>query len=151
MNAAAPAGAHRMPLEWGKVREFARATGADAQEYTVDPHTPIPPTFLTTVSQWAPLSSAFRDARVAEACHAAGVPFEADAMLALGQELTFLGEVPRAGTSLDVVVRLDDVKVTSGRMGPMVIVTCLAEFHHAQDGLRAELRLVSAFVGRQAR
>jgi hypothetical protein len=151
MNAEPCGDVYRMPLEWGQVRAFARATGAGSQGYTADPHTPVPPTFLTTVSEWAPVSSAFRDSRVADACQAAGVPHDPDAMLALGQELTYLGEVPRAGTSLDVVVRLEDVRPTSGRRGPMVIVTCLAEFHHAQDGLRAELRLVSAFVGRQAR
>jgi hypothetical protein len=43
-----------MPVERGKIREFARATMSSAPEYSDDPVAPIPPTFLTTVSFWSP-------------------------------------------------------------------------------------------------
>src|SRR5262249_35919166 len=41
-----------MPIEWGKIREYAVATGSSDPDYLENPNAPIPPTFLSTVVFW---------------------------------------------------------------------------------------------------
>ena len=53
-----------MPIERGKVREYAAATGAARPVYLDDPAPPIPPTFLSSVVLWAQIGESTRDERV---------------------------------------------------------------------------------------
>jgi hypothetical protein len=46
-----------MPIERGKIREYATATGAARPAYLDDPKAPVPPTFLATVVFWTPIGS----------------------------------------------------------------------------------------------
>jgi len=43
-----------MPIERGKIREYATATAAARPAYLDDPKAPVPPTFLATVVFWTP-------------------------------------------------------------------------------------------------
>ena len=46
-----------MPIEWGKIREYATATAAARTAYLDDPKAPVPPTFLATVVFWMPIGN----------------------------------------------------------------------------------------------
>lgn len=108
MDSSAPAHeSYEIPIERGKVREFAKATRAAAPEYD-GPHPLIPPTFLTTARMtWEnPKSSPLR-----------GVGFDLRRVLHAGEEYVFLGRVPRAGETLRVSSRLEEVYDREGRRG----------------------------------
>lgn len=139
-----------MPIERGKIREYARATGADRASYLEDPRAPIPPTFLATVTFWTPIGDTVRSPEVAQACAEIGIKPDVRNLLSLEQEYVFHGEVPRAGDSLEVGERLVGVEVKRGRSGPMVVVRFVVAFS-SSGVLRAECFYTSAFVGAGAR
>ena len=51
-----------MPIERGKIREYATATAAARPAYLDDPKAPVPPTFLATVVFWTPIGQTLRSA-----------------------------------------------------------------------------------------
>lgn len=138
-----------MPIERGKVREFATATAAARPAYLDDPRAPVPPTFLTTVTYWERIGKTVRAPEVAEACAAAGVAAGRRNLLALEQEFMFHGPVPRAGETLHTSERLHDVRVKQARSGPMVVVRFVVSFRDEDGALRAECWYTSAFMGKR--
>src|SRR5439155_14900090 len=72
-----------MPVERGKIREFARATMSSSPEY-LDAVAPIPPTFLTTVAFWSPPGQSVFSK----------VKMDLRRLLHGGQEYTFFGPPP---------------------------------------------------------
>ncbi|WP_329241968.1 MaoC family dehydratase N-terminal domain-containing protein [Streptomyces sp. NBC_01478] len=139
-----------MPIEWGKVREYATATAAARAAYLDDPNAPIPPTFLATVVHWSTIGETVRAPEVAEACATVGIEPDVRNLLSLEQEYVFHGPVPRAGETLHNSERLQDVRIKQGRRGPMVMVRFLVSFHDTEGLLRAECRYTSAYVRKEA-
>lgn len=138
-----------MPIERGKVREYAKATAADVPAYVDDEKAPIPPTFLSTVVLWTPLGdSVLRAPEVAEACASAGLQADVRSLLSLGQEYRFFGPLPRVGDTLTTSERLESVEVKQARSGPMVLVRFVVSFHDEPGTLRAECLYTSAYVTR---
>src|ERR1700755_911211 len=99
MLAMAGMGVHvaTMPIERGKIREYATATGAARPAYLDDPKAPVPPTFLATVVFWTPIGEAGRSPEVLRACAEAEVPADLGSLLSLEQEYVYHGPLPRAG------------------------------------------------------
>ncbi|MFE5027491.1 MaoC family dehydratase N-terminal domain-containing protein [Streptomyces sp. NPDC056656] len=152
-----------MPVEWGKVREYAQATAAARPVYMDDPHAPIPPTFLATVVFWTPIGETLRSPEVLKACAEAGVEADTRTLLSLEQEYVFHGPLPRAGDRLHTSERLRDIRVKQTRSGRvMVVVRFTVSFHDEQGerggpsgqdergGLRAECHYTSAFVQQES-
>jgi len=142
-----------MPIEWGKVREFAIATGNDRPEYLHAGAT-IPPTFLATVILWDEIGVSGDD-EVLAACRSIGVEPDWAGLLSLEQEYRFHGPPPRVGDRLVTSQRFGGVEVKQGRRGPMVFVRFTVLFHE-HDGeqigaLRAECAYTSAFLPDGAR
>jgi hypothetical protein len=130
-----------MPIERGKVREFARATMSSSPEYLDDPVAPIPPTFLTTVSFWSPPGQSVFSK----------VKLDLRRLLHGGQEYTFFGPPPTAGTELSVQTRVSDIYEKEGkRGGVMTFVETLTEFRDASGALVAEARSTAIETGRPA-
>jgi len=139
-----------MPIERGKVREYAAATAAARPAYTDNPNPPVPPTFLATVVFWAPIGETLRSAEVLRACAAAGVPADLGSLLSLEQEYVYHGPPPRAGETLRTAERLDDVREKRTRDGrAMVVVRFTVDFRDDSGSLRAECRYTSAYVARE--
>jgi hypothetical protein len=130
-----------MPVERGKIREFARATMSSAPEYRDDPVAPIPPTFLTTVSFWSPPGrSVFSK-----------VKLDLRRILHGGQEYVFHGPPPVAGTELSVQTRVEDIYEKEGkRGGVMTFVVTVTEFRDPAGNLVAEARSTAIETGKPA-
>jgi hypothetical protein len=139
-----------MPIERGKVREYAAATAAARPAYLDDPKAPVPPTFLATVVFWTPIGETVRDPEVLRACAEAGVPADLGSLLSLEQEYVYHGPLPRAGETLHTAERLSDVKVKRTRAGrAMVIVRFTVDFRDDRGELRAQCDYTSAYVERE--
>jgi hypothetical protein len=121
-------------VETGKVREFARATRSAHLAYLDDPEPLSPVTFLVTAALWmGPEHSAWGDARPSPA-----------RVLHGGQEFTFLGAPPRAGSRLTGVQRIDRVYTKEGRRGgAMEFVELVTEY---RDPAGVEVVLVRSTV-----
>lgn len=134
-----------MPVEFGKIREYALATGSNAPGYLDDDHAPVPPTFLSTVVLWDDFSELTRTETVA-ACRGLGLEPDWQHLLSLEQEYVFHGPLPRAGDVLLAQHRFDGVEIKQARSGRMVVVRFAVEFLSPDGPLRAECRYTSAFV-----
>lgn len=135
-----------MPVEWGKVREYATATAAARPAYLDDQKAPIPPTFLATVVYWADIGHTVRAAEVVAACATVGITADVRNLLSLEQEYLFHGPLPRAGETLYTSERLHDVRVKESRGGPMVVVRFVVSFQDDAGVPRAECRYTSAYL-----
>ncbi len=141
-----------MPIEWGKVREYAMATGNVRPEYLDDPRAPIPPTFLSTVIFWDDIGHVYEQPEAATAFAAAGVERGWDRLLSLEQEYVFAGTVPRAGDVLEISHRFDGIETKSGkRGGTMMLVRFTVEFLGVDGCVRAECRYTSAYLSEDPR
>jgi hypothetical protein len=89
-----------MPVEWGKIREFALATGSERPEYLENPSAPIPPTFLATVILWAEPGAGLSTPEAAAALEEIGVASDIRNVLSVEQEYRFVGPLPCAGDLL---------------------------------------------------
>lgn len=120
--------AFEMPVERGKIREFARAIASDAEEY--EQGLSSPPTFLITSSFWhnvSPLQLAGFDRR---------------RLLHGEQEYVFHGPPPAAGERLHGSISLGDTFERDGRRGGrMRFAVIVTEFHDDTGKLRAEQRM----------
>lgn len=130
-----------MVVEYGKIREFARATKSASPEYLDVAEPVIPPTFLTTVSFWSPPGrSVFSK-----------VKMDLRRLLHGGQEYTFHGPPPAAGTRLSVQTRVDDIYEKEGkRGGTMTFVITVTEFRDEDGTLVAEARSTAIETGKPA-
>jgi hypothetical protein len=121
-----------MPIERGKIREFATATGSTAPEYLTDPHPVIPATFLRSAAFWSdPSAEPSPD----------GVTLDLRRILHGEQEYTFFGEPPRAGDELTVANRVESVTHKEGkRGGSMTLVVFAQDFTDPSGRLVARSR-----------
>jgi hypothetical protein len=121
-----------MPLERGKIREFAVATGSSSPDYLTGLEPVIPPTFLRTSVFWAPpdVGSLLR-----------GFKLDLRRILHGEQEYTFFGPPPRAGTELTVTQRVESVAAKQGkRGGEMLVIVVVNDFADPSGRLVAQGR-----------
>ncbi len=119
-------------VERGKIREFARATGSTNAEY-LDATIPVaPPTFLMTVDHWA--------GRDSSPLFMLGIDLAR--LLHGGQEFTFNGSPPAAGTALHCTPRVDKVTTKEGRAGTMTFVEIVTDFVEGDGRLAAQSRTI---------
>lgn len=128
----APVGAVGAPfevmIERGKIREFAAAMQSESEAYQ-GPAAIIPPTFLTTATQWASPG-----ARV-------NVGFERKRLLHGEQEYVFHGPLPRVGDVLIAQERMAERFSKPGkRGGDMHFAVVVTEFRSPAGELVAEAR-----------
>jgi hypothetical protein len=131
---------YAMPLERGKIREFARATGSAAPEYLDDPNPTIPPTFLRTSVFWDPPDSP---------SPLGGLNLNLSRILHGEQEYEFFGPPPTAGMQLTVESRLESISEKEGkRGGTMRLITVVQDFTDANGKLVARGRSTLIETGR---
>lgn len=128
-----------LPVERGKIREFARACLSASPDYLLDPRPVIPPTFLSTVNFWT-------DSQTALLTEVGLDPLR---VLHAAQEYWFMGEPPRAGTTLDFEVRVEQVYDKAGRRGgSMTFVEIVTDFR-SSDVLVARSHSTALQTSRQ--
>jgi hypothetical protein len=129
-----------MDIEKGKVREFARATGAVDPVYWTD-DAPVPPTYLISSSFWEPPGEGGN--------LYAALDLDLRRVLHGSQEFVFFGPPPAAGTSLTVQSRIESVVQKEGkRGGTMTIAVLVTDFTGADGTLRAQSRSTAIETGR---
>jgi hypothetical protein len=143
-----------MPIEWGKIREYAVSTANTNPDYLDNPSAPIPPTFLSTVVFWDEPGRGMRtpEAEAAIAQLGPGEDFDIRNVLSLEQEYRFTGPLPRAGERLLITHRFDGAEVKEGKRGGRMLFTRFAvEFRDPETGdLRAECLYTSARTSQAA-
>ena len=122
-----------LDVERGKIREFARATWSRNPAY-LEGRTPIsPPTFLMTTAFWGGGITRIMDE----------LDLDLTRLLHGGQEFTFRGPPPAAGTHLNAAMRVDADYVKEGRRGgTMRFVEVVTEYRDDAGALVAEARNV---------
>ncbi|WP_082698725.1 MaoC family dehydratase N-terminal domain-containing protein [Mycobacterium sp. GA-2829] len=119
-----------MPIERGKIREFAAATGAAGAIYD-GPNPPVPPTFLASSMHWEP-----QDPPLATL-----LGLDLGRVLQGGQEYTFVGPLLRAGDSLHAETSVESVTdKRSSRGGAMTVIVVLTRFTRPDSTVAAEAR-----------
>ncbi|MEO3827691.1 MaoC family dehydratase N-terminal domain-containing protein [Actinomadura sp. B10D3] len=120
-----------VPIERGKIREFARAARSSNPAYDA-PDAVVPPTFLTTAMLlWEP----------PDELDLSEVPFDMRRVLHGEEEFVFHGPMPRAGQTLSVRSRLGDiVRKTGRRGGGLTLFTLIHEFYDTSGSLVVEQR-----------
>lgn len=128
----------QIPIERGKIREFARACKSDNPAY-VDAPTPVaPPTFLTNTNFWMSAATS----------PLAKLGIDLKRLLHGGQEYVFHGPPPAAGTELTFQTRVDKIYEKEGkRGGTMTFVETVTEFCDAKGTLVAEARSTAIETG----
>jgi N-terminal half of MaoC dehydratase len=120
-----------IPIERGKIREFALACFDRNPEYTEAASPPVPPTFLTVRNFWM----------TGETSPLARVGLDLRRLLHGGEEYVFHGPPPRGGDELTMQTRVDKVYEKQGkRGGTMTFVESVTEFRDADGALRVECR-----------
>ncbi|HEV2360128.1 MAG TPA: MaoC family dehydratase N-terminal domain-containing protein [Acidimicrobiales bacterium] len=121
---------YEIPIERGKIREFARATQSRNPAYE-GPGAVIPPTFLTTAQHfWA-----------TDFGHLAELGFNLARLLHGEEEYEFFGPPPHAGQTLTATSRLGDRWEKEGkRGGVMRFAKTITEFRDETGRLVAEQR-----------
>ncbi|MGV0577844.1 MaoC family dehydratase N-terminal domain-containing protein [Mycolicibacterium elephantis] len=121
---------YEMPVERGKIREFAAATGATDPVYQ-QPRPPVPPTFLATSMHWEPHDPSL----------AVRLGLNLARVLQGGQEYKFLDTLPRAGDVLHAETSVESVteKRSSGGV-LMTVIVVLTRFARADGHVVAEGR-----------
>jgi len=120
-----------IPVERGKIREFALACLDENPEYTQAASPPVPPTFLTVRNFWM----------TAATSPLARVGLDLRRLLHGGEEYVFHGPPPHAGDELTMQTRVDTVYEKQGkRGGTMTFVETVTEFRDADGNVRVECR-----------
>ena len=135
-----------MPVELGKVREYALATGAVGPAYLADPTAPIPPTFLSTVVFWESLQDVLDAPETVSALAEHGVVPDVGRLLSVEQEYRFTPPLPRAGEVLETRLRYDGVTAKNGRRGGRMLFVGFAVDFFRQGARVAECRYTSAYL-----
>src|SRR3954454_14349005 len=135
-----------MPVERGKVGEYALATGAAWPAYLADPAAPIPPTFLSTVVFWETLHDVLDAPETVAALAAHGVEPDVGRLLSVEQEYLFAPPLPRAGEVLETRLRFDGVTAKEGRRGGRMLLVRFAVEFLRDGGRAAECRYTSAYL-----
>jgi hypothetical protein len=124
----------RVPLEQGKIREYATAIGSTHPEYLDDEAPVVPAHFLTTTFFWEGDTGNPWD-RV-EMSQQRGMHAE--------QEYVFHGEPPRAGTELTATSRIDAIYEKTSRSGStLTFVEMVTEFRDPGGLLVAEAKMTA--------
>jgi hypothetical protein len=127
-----------IPIERGKIREFARSTMTSNPEYVDDVAPYAPPTFLTTLNFWSS----------SDTSPLARVGLDLRRLLHGGQEYVFHGPPPKAGTELTAQTRIDKIYEKEGkRGGTMTFVETVTEFKDASGTVVAEARATAIETG----
>ncbi|CAO5152770.1 N-terminal half of MaoC dehydratase [Frankia sp. AiPs1] len=135
-------GGYTMPLERGKIREFAAATGSASPAYVDDPAPPIPPTFLRTQIFWSPADGS--GPKLPD-----GLELDVRRILHGQQEYIFFGPPPRAGEELTVTSRVESVTEKQGRRGgTMTVIVFVDDFANGEGALVAQGRQTVIQTGR---
>jgi N-terminal half of MaoC dehydratase len=134
-----------MPIELGKVREYAKATANDAPEYFGEAAVPIPPTFLASVI-YCDSPGATSNAEVQTALSDLGIEPDIRRVLSAEHEYVFHGPIPRSGDVLTTSQRFDGVEVKEGRRGRMLFIRTAIEFRHRSSDLVAECLYTSVYM-----
>jgi hypothetical protein len=128
-----------IPIERGKIREFARACMTTNPEYVADRTPAVPPTFLTTTNFWMNASTS----------PLAKLDIDLRRLLHGGQEYVFHGPPPRAGTELTFQTRVDKIYEKEGmRGGTLTFVETVTEFRDPSGELVAEARSTAIETGK---
>jgi hydroxyacyl-ACP dehydratase HTD2-like protein with hotdog domain len=122
----------RVPVERGKVLEFAAATRSANPAYWADECPFIPPTFLTTQMFWQEWAAGANPWPLVELDQQRGLHAE--------QEYVFHGPPPRAGSVLVARSRIADVYEKAGRGGTLTFAVMVTEFRDESGRLVAEAR-----------
>ena len=127
-----------MPIERGKIREYARAIGSSHPDY-IDVDDPVVPAhFLTTTFFWE---------------NDTGNPWDRVAMspqrgMHAEQEYVFHGEPPRAGIRLMCTSRIDKIYEKTSRSGnELTFVEMVTEFRDSRGVLVAEAKMTAVETG----
>jgi hypothetical protein len=122
---------YEIPIEQGKIREFARATSSKLPAHN-GPAAVIPPTFLTTARLvWEP----------SDQNPAMELGFDMARVLHGEEEYTFYGPPPQAGQTLTAASRMGERYEKEGkRGGVMRFAVMCTEFRDAAGALVAEQR-----------
>lgn len=147
-------------VEWGKIREFARATGSSNPAYLDDEHAVIPATFLcpSMVGFWtspgerqqASGDDSARSAMQSE-LDERGITLDPRRLLHGGQEFTFHGGPVRAGERLTTSARFAGYEIKEGRRGgSMIFVRNTTEFRDDNGNLRLESTGTSIYTSAPA-
>lgn len=122
---------YEIPIERGKIREFAKAAHASDAAYE-GPEAVVPPTFLTTARiAWQP----------PEENIVAQLGFDLRRVLHGEEEYIYHGDLPRAGQTLMVESRIGERFEKRGkRGGVMRFAVIICEFRDASGQLVAEQR-----------
>jgi len=120
-----------MPVERGKIREFARATMSRNPAY-LEGRAPVSPaTYLMTTAFWGGGITKVMD----------DLGLDLTRLLHGGQEFTFHGPPPRAGARLVGEMRVDADYTKEGRRGgTMRFVEVVTEYRDERGDLVAEAR-----------
>jgi hydroxyacyl-ACP dehydratase HTD2-like protein with hotdog domain len=128
-----------MVVESGKIREFARATLSRNPDYFDDPVAVSPTTFLMTSAFWNTTGT----------MPTLGLDLDLARLLHGGQEFTFHGPPPRAGTRLTGQMRVADAYEKEGRRGgTLSFVEVVTDFHDPAGTLVAESKTVLVVTGK---
>lgn len=129
---------YEIPIERGKIREFARAAQSRNPAYD-RPDAVVPPTFLTTAQNfWASGPSPMAD-----------LGFELARLLHGEEEYEFFGPPPRAGDVLTVESRLGERWEKEGRRGgTMRFAQIITEYRDPAGRLVAEQRTTAIETAR---
>jgi len=133
-----------VPIERGKILEFAAATRSANPAYWTSDAPVVPPTFLTTQLFWQEWAGDDANPwRHVELDRKRGMHAE--------QEYVFHGPPPRAGQQLTVQTRVAEVYEKEGkRGGTMTFVVTVAEFRDEHGTLVAEARSTAIETGKPA-
>jgi N-terminal half of MaoC dehydratase len=116
---------YQMPVERGKIREFAKATHAQNPAYVADEPV-IPPTFLTTARLvWEPEDQG----------PAHEVDLDLQRLLHGEEEYVFYGPPPRAGQTLTVTVSPPERSAKEGRRGGSMRLTTMTTEFRDESGI----------------
>jgi hypothetical protein len=128
-----------MVVERGKIREFARATMSRNPDYFDDPVAVSPATFLMTSALW----------NTSGTMPTLGLDIDITRLLHGGQEFTFHGPPPRAGTKLTAQMRVTDTYEKEGRRGgTMSFIEVVTDFRDDSGALVAETKIVLIVTGK---
>lgn len=116
--------AFQMPVERGKIREFARATKSAHPDYLHNPAPVIPVTFLTTAGFfWGYTIETPGDTPLAH------LGIDTALLLHAGEEYEFFGPPPRTGTRLAARTAVVDAYERQGRRGgTLQFIVCETRF-----------------------
>jgi len=122
-----------LPVEFGKIHEFAEAIQSSMSHYRKTAATYAPPTFLTTSFFW--------ERRVAGSDLLDALALNPGSAVHASQEYRFFGQPPQAGCTLTAQTRIDKLQTKINKSGtPLHIAELVTEY---RDGGRlvAESRM----------